>query len=65
MGRNATAKLTSEERCRKAFAEWYLTPGVKPPEQIGQMGDHALLQFNAWQAAWEYLESRVTEFIHE
>lgn len=57
--------LTSEERCRKAFEQWY------PKRHQGEDGlyyddggiglEH--VAWNSWQAAWKYLESRVTEFI--
>ncbi len=62
MSKNGTAKLTSEERCRKAFEEWF-AKGDSPVTPI--MGGYYERMFIAWAAAWHYLESRVTEFIEQ
>ena len=62
-GRKPFSSLTSEERCKRAFEQWYLTPGVKPPEHIWQMGESAILQYTAWKACWDLLQSRVSELV--
>ncbi len=68
MAKTATAKLTSEERCRKAFDKWYVG-GIRDwyaiafPEIDADLRDAAA--WVAWTQCWQYLESRVTEFIHE
>lgn len=66
MGRNAAAKLTSEERCRKAFDRWY-TGAIRDwyaiafPEIESDLIDAAA--WVAWTACWKDLESRVEEFV--
>lgn len=63
--RTAERKLTSEGRCRKAFEKWisgvdsfWLTDSrILTREDWAQFG---------WNAAWKYLEQRVTkEFIEK
>jgi hypothetical protein len=62
LGRTATAKLTSEERCRKAFET---ETGYVPPVPIHKEGEFVAGVWYDWFLAWRYLESRVTEFIQE
>jgi hypothetical protein len=63
LGRTAQLKKTSEQRCREAFGEWYLTPGVRLPDRMDDLGDNGRLSWNAWQAAWRHLEARLIEEI--
>ena len=60
MGKTATRKLTSEERCRKAFENRF---GAEP--ELEPDADYWALNFEGWAAAWKYLESCVTEFIEQ
>ena len=67
MSRSVTAKLTSEERCHRAYAQWFME---QPPILLGAEDTFDYDSYergarNAWQACWRYLESRVSEFIRE
>lgn len=72
MARQATAKLTSEERCRKAFEAWYDSLGIEaadprdPEPNIldEDWGGTKNSMRWGWQACWQYLQTTVTkEFI--
>lgn len=59
MSKPATAKLTSEERCRKAFdSRIWTTPVIGLPNDMIRE-----ILYHGWQACWRYLEARVTEFV--
>jgi hypothetical protein len=61
MGRTAELKLTSEERCRKAFEAWiggsYLEQIARNPQTDRH---HAWM---GWNACWRYLQEHVKEYI--
>jgi hypothetical protein len=57
MSKVATAKLTSEERCRKAFVRIFSLPAEEPT--VTPAGAF----WTGWRECWQYLESRVEEFI--
>lgn len=59
MPKTAKHKLSSEQRCEKAFLEWFVRSGPVTPIA----GPYYDWQRNAWNAAWKYLESRVSEFV--
>jgi hypothetical protein len=59
MVRTATRVLTSEERCRREFVRIFSLPAEEPT------ATPAGAFWKGWQECWHYLESRVTEFIHE
>ena len=69
MARTVTAKLTSEERCRKAFGEWYARERYEAVQARSEgtpilVELNQLVAFDAWQACWQYLQTTVTkEFI--
>jgi hypothetical protein len=59
MAKTVTAKLTSEERCRRAFERTFSLPADEPT--ITPAGAFWV----GWRECWKYLESRVEEFIRE
>lgn len=61
MPRTAERKLSSEERCRKAWEAWWYPNN--PPSFRDKEFEAAMISFNAWRAAWDYLESRVEEYV--
>jgi hypothetical protein len=68
MARTAQRKLTSEQRCQKVFDEWLkqtIWADTSMNWPFGANTEAELVLRNCWQACWKYLESRVTEFIHE
>lgn len=68
MSKAATVKLTSEQRCQRAFDEWYYDDIREWYESAaGDARDNedvrAAMAWVAWSHCWRYLESRVTEFV--
>jgi hypothetical protein len=56
MGKTTTAKLTSEERCRKAFEKLFPLPEATWAPETRAM-------WLGWEACWRYCESRIAEYI--
>jgi len=56
MGRQAEAKLTSEERCEKAFKEQFNTD----PEDEEFAWDAVWL---GWRTCWRYLQEHLAEYV--
>lgn len=56
MAKTAERKLTSEERCKKAFEEYF----VATAKTEGPIKNALWL---GWREAWKYLEARVEEFV--
>lgn len=57
MAKAAAAKLTSEERCLKAWRIW-----VEPLKPHLSKGEHDYMEW-AWNACWRHLQGHVAEFI--
>jgi hypothetical protein len=55
--KTAQRKLTSEERCRKAFEEQF------PVVHANRYHPDTDGIWQGWVACWKYLEQRVTEFV--
>lgn len=58
MGRGAAAKLTSEERCRKAFAALF---GLDPSEASDGHSAFEIGLWQGWRGCWRYLQEHVAK----
>jgi hypothetical protein len=62
MPKTAARKLTSEERCWKAFDAWEKTIKAANSTHGWNVRDSEIALFS-WDACWKYLQSNLKEYI--